>query len=333
MTSITSLPPEILYKICHLLPYKDLYPLRLTCKTLASKTHDLFASREFSEIYLALTTEGLQFLEDLASNETFRGHLKKLWIFPNLFKGQYNLKIDNILRFYKVTTKWKEARTPRERLLALSQPRRPTPPITPGYCVRWAPKKPDPTPADERRYKVYQEAVSDHFQLVLGCSDSETDNGNATDSDSDNNPSPLEKTLTTCLPRFPNLHSIGIKDYTEFSAQDRRIKSRWRGVCKLRENLGFNPLSPMAFTSWAQRPSTPFSAGLLQSRIFSTLIVSLGNSGVPIETLETGNLLVDDALSLTATQEDRIRPFIRHLQGLSLDICSSKSEQRNREKL
>lgn len=76
MTCITTLPFEILNQICHLVESKDIYALRLSCKALASSSFECFALQEVQPLRLAVTSDGLKFLEELACHEVLRVYVK-----------------------------------------------------------------------------------------------------------------------------------------------------------------------------------------------------------------------------------------------------------------
>lgn len=69
MTSLGSLPPELLIDICHDFELSDLCAIRLTCKAVALKTREYFAKHVFKIIHVAITTEGVQFLQNIATHE------------------------------------------------------------------------------------------------------------------------------------------------------------------------------------------------------------------------------------------------------------------------
>jgi hypothetical protein len=115
MASITLLPAEVLDVICDLVDRKDLCSLCLVCKPLASRTYH-YLTPAFREIYLALTSDGLQFLKELAGNEILRGHFTAFWIIPNLFDAHYDWNIDQFCRVLDQHKAPTDAQTPSKRV-------------------------------------------------------------------------------------------------------------------------------------------------------------------------------------------------------------------------
>ncbi|KAL2824455.1 hypothetical protein BDW59DRAFT_162345 [Aspergillus cavernicola] len=353
MASITSLIPELLDMICLLLEPQDLHSLRLTCSNLASNTYHCFADRAFSDIYLALTSDGLQFLKELAAHEVFRTYVKALWILPDLFGGEYDWTIENIQRVILEN----QIRESRRDLPGPSIPQlgmqicsgRPAPPPPPP-CVGCGPPPPprahppppafwglfgppppsrpsrtpprpppppsaadiDPIPIkrqNEDQYRTYKQAILNHFQLLFSS------------------PCLLQDTLTSCLPCFPNLRAIGLRNYTDHAP----IIAR--GIRTLRSQLRFNPidhhnLPRSTSTSRNDIRQIRFKTSVFQSHVFATLMaaISITSTPIEIETLEAGGLIVDDRLP-------SFLPILHHLRHVTLIICSSHSQEAQQRQL
>ncbi|KAL4877612.1 hypothetical protein BJY04DRAFT_221984 [Aspergillus karnatakaensis] len=347
MAGISLLPPEVLDQICCLLLHEDLYALRLTCKTLASKSYDHFGSRTCSEIYLALTKDGLGSLKELANNDVLRLHVKALWIIPTLFGAQYSRELQDIVELDRKGRReraWLDGvNLPEPRPVELPPPVRPPSRLAPnnpfrrtqgGYEARAAALREQrrqqlqehaqrlrdtpPSPSNKEHYEKYQKAVSDLFQILLRHTQGRTQ---------------FHQALASCLPRFPNLSATGLKDYpiNLSQSQTKALKRKIKGLTRLEQQLGYNPLhisEPLLWTS--RNPPARFTTSLLQSVIFTTLMVVIGEVGTQIQTLETRGLMADDGLCVMQAQEDQIRPRIYQLRHLSLNICSTHTQQSQR---
>ncbi|KAJ5934972.1 hypothetical protein N7466_004519 [Penicillium verhagenii] len=85
--SITSLPSELLTRICDFLEPGEWGKFRGTCHQIFANTLEAYTSRYFKKISIILTREGLKHLEGIAGSEVLRGSVKEVWIIPNLFEG------------------------------------------------------------------------------------------------------------------------------------------------------------------------------------------------------------------------------------------------------
>ncbi|KAL4870884.1 hypothetical protein BDV12DRAFT_195075 [Aspergillus spectabilis] len=326
MASITLLPGELLDQICDLLDGKDLCSLRLACKPLCSRTYHYLAPA-FREIYLALTSDGLQFLKDLAGHKVLRGYVMAFWIIPSLFDAHYDWNIDQFCRVRDQHKPSTQGQTSPKRVKI----RRTIAQLTAGDH----PNKPKASPANEELYRVYQGVVLDHLQIILaplvrGCP-ATTDMPKANDSGTR---TLLLETLATCLPSFPGLRNVGIRRYADHSASTITA----RGIYRLRSQLQFNPVA-----SWPplNRPGFPqpdwgrsFKVDIFDMSAFTALIAAIEEAGIgiKIEALETGALIAD-----TGDQQQvaslSLQPILSHLRRLSVIIASSHIETRIRERI
>ncbi|KAJ5876412.1 uncharacterized protein N7529_001996 [Penicillium soppii] len=89
--SITSLPLELLTRICEYLEPQDWGALRITCRQIHGNTLEAYTTRYFKRISLLLTREGLDRLDNISTSKTLRGSVEEIWIIPNLFEGWTHL--------------------------------------------------------------------------------------------------------------------------------------------------------------------------------------------------------------------------------------------------
>ncbi|KAL4965957.1 uncharacterized protein BDV14DRAFT_49766 [Aspergillus stella-maris] len=336
MASITSLPIEIFDQICNLLGPKEIYSLRLCCKALALKTYDYFGAQNFGQVYIALTSDGLQFLEDLAGHERLRTYVTELWILPGLFYGKYALTYRDIVCYDEehpepkpaATPSFSRRRPPSEYLSqAISCMRSVNPPKMSATSFEWIMGKSRglQLPSSEKHYRRYQDTVSDHFRVILGSAEDTSDSLHTR----------LQETLARCLSCLPSLCAVGLRNLFDKSPPygQGEANRNATGVRKLTRKLVFNPADPGIHLGIFRPGETEFRPGILQSHLFTSLMLAIGTSGAHISTLETGSLMVDDGLPLTSTEEDTLRPFVHHLRSLSLTITSAQGQRVERSRL
>ncbi|KAL4907198.1 hypothetical protein BDW74DRAFT_175980 [Aspergillus multicolor] len=335
MASIISLPPEILHRIYRFLGRTDVYSARLTCGTLASASYDQFAKQEVSEVYLALTSNGLTSLEELTSFETLRTYVKELWILPTLFGNHYDWTLNDITRLDKRAYRlpgpyFAPGANPRERFPPGALPLCEGRPVRNGRLIREDPRF-EPDQRNLKQHRVYQDAIADHFKVLLGSVDDTSRSSDMTQ---------LQRTLTHCLPFFPNLCAIGLRDtYYGNRVSDtvrENAKRKVRGVQKLEKILGFDIINPPTGAMFDE-PDPDFTrhfyTTLLQSRLFRSLMVAIGATNTRVETLQAYGLMADDGLSVTQDEENSLRPIMYDIRHLSLNICSVHGQENERNKL
>lgn len=93
--SLTSLPIELVNKICRYLEPPEWAALRLSCRSLYAKSLDAYADRYFNSICFIATSEGIRELEELAKNDTFSTHVRQLWMIPTVFEGRHDLELED----------------------------------------------------------------------------------------------------------------------------------------------------------------------------------------------------------------------------------------------
>ncbi|KAJ5965460.1 hypothetical protein N7481_012174 [Penicillium waksmanii] len=90
--SITTLPVELVTRVCSYLERPEWAALRLTCTWLYFSSLDAFTDRYFRSIRFIATSDSLRELEDLASNKTIQASVRKLWMVPTVFEGRHNIE-------------------------------------------------------------------------------------------------------------------------------------------------------------------------------------------------------------------------------------------------
>ncbi|KAL2807703.1 hypothetical protein BJX63DRAFT_436806 [Aspergillus granulosus] len=324
MASITLLPAEILDKICYLIDKKDLYSLRLACKSLATRTYHHLAPA-FSEIYLAVTSDGLQFLKDIAGHEILRDYVTAVWIMPSLFDAYYDWNID---QFCRVLYENESPPQPRkgssraqasaecvdigdERIEAFLKRPKAIPQKIPGR----------PTPADGELYRIYQGIVFDHLQILFDSPEGHP--GTATlDGNHFRTRTLLHDTLETWLPWFPRLRSLGIRRYVGHKPPPVNV----RGIQRLRSQLGFNPVEPRPYQNWKSSLGRRLSVDVFDMSVFAALIAAITEASmqIKVEVLDTGSLMADtDDQQLLFLS---LQPILIHLRHLFVIITSSHVE-------
>ncbi|KAL3481245.1 hypothetical protein BJX99DRAFT_253903 [Aspergillus californicus] len=76
-----------------------------------------------------------------------------------------------------------------------------------------------------------------------------------------------------------------------------------------------------------------FYTTLLQSRLFTSLMVAIGATNTRVETLQASGLMADNGLSITQDEENALCPIIYGIRYLSLNICSAHVQEEERRKL
>ncbi|PCG90285.1 Hypothetical protein PENO1_096740 [Penicillium occitanis (nom. inval.)] len=286
MTSLGSLPPELLIDICHDFELSDLCAIRLTCKAVALKTRECFAKHVFKIIHVAITTEGVQFLQKIATHE-FRIYVQELWILPGLFGGHHNWTAEDIA----AQQERYPVKTPQSDEIKLGFPYLPPPEIP-----------------IEDRFATYQRAVTDHLHTHHT----------------------LRKTLESCLPLFPQLDTVGLWApqgfYGVFSTE--RIRRKIRGVSRLKQQLGFDPLNPIVYHH--ERKTRKPVSGMFGTDVLSALLVALATTNVRVKSLHADKvgIVVNTEVHLTSMERGLVTSFLQELQQLSLLLrCSHKEDE------
>jgi hypothetical protein len=115
-------------------------------------------------------------------------------------------------------------------------------------------------------------------------------------------------------------------------------KGKVRGVQKLEKGLGFGIIHPPT-GAMLYEPDPDFTrhlyTTLLQSRLFTSLMVATGATNTRVETLQAAGLMAYDGLSITQDQENALCPMMYGIRHLSLNICSThvQEEEEERSKL
>lgn len=89
--SITSLPLEVISKICSHLQLSDWQALRLSCHELYTISLEAFSSRYLKSIRFLVTSDSLRELEALAKTDGIREQVQELWMLPSMFEGYHGL--------------------------------------------------------------------------------------------------------------------------------------------------------------------------------------------------------------------------------------------------
>ncbi|KAJ6028513.1 hypothetical protein N7540_004089 [Penicillium herquei] len=95
--SLTNLPTELLSQICGYLEPSECCALRITCQILHAKSREAFASRFFKSICMLVSQDGLNGLEQFATNEFIRTHVEELLVVPVLFEAESTMDLGNFL--------------------------------------------------------------------------------------------------------------------------------------------------------------------------------------------------------------------------------------------
>jgi hypothetical protein len=96
--SLTSLPIELVNKTCSYLEQPEWAALRLSCRSLHTKSLDAFADRYFESICFIATSEGIRQLEELSKSETVRVRVRQLWMIPTVFEGRHGRSLAEFKR-------------------------------------------------------------------------------------------------------------------------------------------------------------------------------------------------------------------------------------------
>ncbi|KAJ5134889.1 hypothetical protein N7448_000090 [Penicillium atrosanguineum] len=142
--SIDVLPTELLTKITGWFEQPEWFALRLASRALYSKSLDAFADYYYKTVCLLVTSESIQKLRDIATNDDIRARVKELLITPVLFDGRYHMS-------YPVFATSEFGNLGRTRRAARTLP-------PPRYA--W-------THVElEARYAAYQAIAADHEKLL-----------------------------------------------------------------------------------------------------------------------------------------------------------------------
>ncbi|PYH45896.1 uncharacterized protein BP01DRAFT_31615 [Aspergillus saccharolyticus JOP 1030-1] len=136
---IVTLPNEILDTVWGFLSLQDWCALRLSCRTLYSRSLATFVSRHVQRISVLMTRDGLRELQAIAAHETFRTSVQELWLVAEVFRGHYETDYNDFVQAQLMTAGGVNHRTENTRWTAES------------------------LIAD---YESYQTAVADHLQLI-----------------------------------------------------------------------------------------------------------------------------------------------------------------------
>ncbi|KAJ5396653.1 hypothetical protein N7509_004766 [Penicillium cosmopolitanum] len=90
--SITTLPVELVTRVCSYLELPGWAALRLTCTWLYFSSSDAFTDRYFTSIRFIATSDSLRELEALALSKTIQASVRKLWMIPTLFEGRHHIE-------------------------------------------------------------------------------------------------------------------------------------------------------------------------------------------------------------------------------------------------
>lgn len=90
--SVTTLPIELVTRVCSYLERPEWAALRLTSSWLYFSSLDAFTDRYFRSIRFIATSDSLRELEALASNKTIQARVRKLWMIPTVFEGRHNIE-------------------------------------------------------------------------------------------------------------------------------------------------------------------------------------------------------------------------------------------------
>ncbi|KAK9860696.1 hypothetical protein MYU51_005871 [Penicillium brevicompactum] len=312
------LPPELWNQICQSLSIEEVCALRLSCIAWSLGTYDYFADQLFHDFYLTLTSDGLRALEYVAGHKVFSAHVKRLWVIPTLFCGEYTWTPDDIHRHVEML--WARERHQRQlaslRSLPGSSSRDRILPKKSVYHGRASLSK----LANERRHLVYKNAVLDHFQVLLSFPDTP----------SAGKPR-FRDALERCLPFFSNLQTVGLRHCAGHPSDEttKRYPMIVRGIRGLQGKLGFNPVLPDARQNPAPCHTHLISPGgtLLLSFVLSMLLAALGMTQTRVVALENSEwIMVDDGLLLTRLEEEAVAPIFQQLQKISVRVLSAHTE-------
>ncbi|CAG8947804.1 unnamed protein product [Penicillium salamii] len=322
MKHSNDLPPELWNQICQNLTIKDVCALQLSCSAWRLRTYGYFADQVFHDFCLALTSDGLRALEYVAGHEVFSKHVKRLWVMPSLFGGDYTWKLDDMKRQVELQQRKGQCCRPHPFRFTLRSPCHERDGPQRSIDDRLAARS---KLSIEDRYMVYKDAVFDHFQVLLSSSDIPS-----------TGKSRFRDMLDSCLPSLSNLRAVGLRNSAGHSNDrtGRRYRMVVRGISNLRNQLGFNPVqpnvSPNALPYCAR--SSSCRGSLFQSHVFSTLLAALGTTHTRVAGIETsGGIMVDDGLSLTPSEEELLPPILKHLQTLSVRISSAHTQDNERQ--
>lgn len=170
------------------------------------------------------------------------------------------------------------------------------------------PYLPPPEIPIEDRFAIYQQAVADHLHTHHT----------------------LRKTLESCLPLFPRLDTVGLWApqgfYGVFSTE--RIRRKIRGVSRLKQQLGFDPLNPIVYHH--ERKTRKSVSRMFGTDVLSALLVALATTNVRVKSLHADKveIIVNTEVHLTSTERGLVTSFLHELQQLSLLLrCSHKEDE------
>ncbi|KAL4971601.1 hypothetical protein BDW66DRAFT_155511 [Aspergillus desertorum] len=238
--------------------------------------------------------------------------LQELWILPTLFGNHYDWTLDAITKldngpyhFYAPLSGSPPGANSREQFLLDTQPG--------GLLIGgWAGRR-EPNEKNMEHHRVYQDAVADHFKVVLESVEDASRTSNITH---------LQATLTRCLPLFPNLRAVGLKETYNRDPVAMEERQRMRN-------------KPTGAPDYEARPnfSRYFYTAVLQSRVFTSLMIAVGTTNTRVEILQATGLMADDGLSITQDEEDALGPVMHGIRRLSIHMCSAHVQEIKREKL
>ena len=85
MSRLAALPEELISNIALRMDIDDLSNLRLTCRTIETKSFFSFATEYFSGKCFMITTESLKVLVGIASSERLRKYLHDVYVYTAFF--------------------------------------------------------------------------------------------------------------------------------------------------------------------------------------------------------------------------------------------------------